>query len=157
MASVHPSQPATGVAGHTDAKPQPMQQHHYATNAYLNAATAATQGNYSSAPSPSPTQNYVGMPPSNTGAPYNTNNAPYNTGAASYNGGAAPYNAATAPYNAPVSPPPQQTHYGLDGQSSGGGKTQGTAELGGGATTASGTAPSELPSGKTAWLSAITG
>ncbi|KAH3950221.1 hypothetical protein HBH98_023160 [Parastagonospora nodorum] len=155
MAPIHP-QPPAGVAGHTDAKPQPMQQNHYATNAYLNAATAATQGTYSSAPSPPPTQNYVGMPPPNTGAPYNAANAPYNAGTAPYNGGVAPYNAATAPYNAPVSPPPQQTHYGLDGQSSGGGKTQGTAELGGGAATASGTAPSELPSGKTTWLDAIT-
>jgi hypothetical protein len=179
MASVHPSQPPAGVAGHTDAKPQPA--HHALNNAdpYLNAGMHAAQGNYSSAPSPPPTQNFVGMPPQNTGAsaPYNAATAPYNAGTAPYNAGNAPYNAGTAPYSAPVSPPPQQTYYGNDtkqqymnapqgGQPStgtsgttgttGGQKTQQTAELGGSAAGAGGAAPSELPSGKTTWLDAIT-
>jgi hypothetical protein len=180
MATVHPTQPPPGVAGHSDAKPQPAHNTLQNADPYLNAGTYAAQGNYSNAPSPPPAQNFVGMPPQNTGAsapyntaaaPYNTGAAPYNAGTAPYNAGTAPYNAGTAPYNAPVSPPPQQSSYGNDtkqqymyappaGQTgtatTGGEKTQHTAELGGSPAGAAGAAPSELPSGKTTWLGAIT-
>jgi hypothetical protein len=180
MAQVHPNQLPAGVAGHTEAKPQPQQSHYNQADPYinagLNAGTAATQGGYSNPSSPPPmTQNYIGMPPQNTGgAAYNTGTAPYSPGAAPYNAGTAsyntspvPYNAGPAPYTAPVSPPPQQS-YSNDvkhqymatpqGQATGdptsGQKTH-TAELSGSAAGTT-TAPSELPSGKTTWVDTLT-
>jgi hypothetical protein len=165
MAQVHPNQPPAGVAGHTDAKPQPHQQHYNNADPYvnagLNAGTFATSGGYNNAPSPAMAQSFVGMPPQNTGS------AAYNAGTTSYNTSPAPYNAGPAPYNAPVSPPPQQA-YGNDvkqtymaapqGQTTGGhtsGQKTQTAELGGSAAGAA-TAPSELPSGKTTWVDTLT-
>jgi hypothetical protein len=162
MAQVYPNQPPAGIAGHTDAKPQPNQHHHTNVDPYLNAGTYATQGNYSHAPSPPITQSYVGMPAQNTGG------AVYNAGTTSYNSSPMPYNAGPAPYTAPVSPPPQQPYHGNDvkqtymaapqGQATddppSDQKTQ-TAELGGSAAGAA-TAPSELPSGKTTWVDTLT-
>jgi hypothetical protein len=158
MASVHTSQPPAAFVGHTNTKPQPASPHHTNPDSYLNAGLYASQGNYSNAPSPPPAQNYIGMPPQNTGG-------------ATFSAGSAPYNAGTTPYNAPVSPIAQQTYYGNDvkhtyvgaphgGKSSDGatpdGNTQQTAELSGTATGTGGAAPTELPSGKTTWLDAIT-